>query len=529
MLAKSPRCYTVWAIEEADDVLTTTGISAADRKKYEKVIEKFDRFYDVRTNIIYERARFNRRNQEPGESVEQYITTLHRLAETCGYGDLKDEMLRDRLVVGIRDIAMSEKLQFESNLTLDKAMKMIRQKEAVKDQQGKLLGDGSKANPIVVDELNRQQRLPRKPPRNASGKDKKAKGGVKPDGKCKRCGGKTHLIRETCPAKTANCHRCNRRGHFSSQCLSKTVATTTSQELPVDTLFLDAVNSKASKSTEWQTTIKIEDKIVSVKMDTGAEVMAISKETFKQLNGARLSKSSRVLQGLTGHPLQTPGQFTGTLQSEGRRCQQQIFVVRGLRTNLLGLPAITSLHLATRLNSVNEPGKEEIQAEYPKLFQGLGTLGEPYSIKVRQDAKLYTLYTPRNIPIPMRTKVKEGLIRMENMGVISKITQPTQWCAGMVVVPKSSGAVRICVDLKMLNQSVLREPHPIPAVDDTLACLTGASIFSKVDANSGFWQIPLSEDTKYYTTFITPYGRYCFNKLPFGVSSAPELFQSRMS
>ena len=65
--------------------------------------------------------------------MEQYITTLHRLAETCGYGDLKDEMLRDRLVVGIRDIAMSEKLQFESNLTLDKAMKMIRQKEAVKD------------------------------------------------------------------------------------------------------------------------------------------------------------------------------------------------------------------------------------------------------------------------------------------------------------------------------------------------------------------------------------------------------------
>ena len=99
----------------------------------------------------------------------------------------------------------------------------------------------------------------------------------------------------------------------------------------------------------------------------------------------------------------------------------------------------------------------------------------------------------------------------------------------MVVVPKSSGAVRICVDLKPLNQSVLRQTHPIPKVDDTLAQLAGATIYSKLDANSGFWQIPLAEESRKLTTFLTPFGRYCFNKLPFGISSAPELFQQRMS
>lgn len=86
-----------------------------------------------------------------------------------------------------------------------------------------------------------------------------------------------------------------------------------------------------------------------------------------------------------------------------------------------------------------------------------------------------------------------------------------------------------CVDLKPLNQSVLREPHPIPKVDDTLALLSGAVHFSKLDANSGFWQIPLSESSRPLTTFIAPFGRYKFNKLPFGVSCAPELFQHRMS
>ena len=75
---------------------------------------------------------------------------------------------------------------------------------------------------------------------------------------------------------------------------------------------------------------------------------------------------------------------------------------------------------------------------------------------------------------------------MESMGVISKVDEPTPWCAGMVVVPKKSGDVRICVDLKPLNESVLREVHPLPKVDETLAQLSGARVFSKLDANSGF-------------------------------------------
>ena len=88
----------------------------------------------------------------------------------------------------------------------------------------------------------------------------------------------------------------------------------------------------------------------------------------------------------------------------------------------------------------------------------------------------------------------------------------------MVVVPKkSSNAVRICVDLKPLNESVLRENFSLSTVDESLAQLAGAAMFSKLDANCGFWQIPLSSSCRLLTTFITPFGRYCFNKLPFGI------------
>ena len=93
--------------------------------------------------------------------------------------------------------------------------------------------------------------------------------------------------------------------------------------------------------------------------------------------------------------------------------------------------------------------------------------------------------------IPLRKKVKEELSRMKSLGVISKVDVPTSWCAGMVVVPKQNGTVRICVDLKPLNTAVLRETHPLPKVDDTLAQLSGAKMFSKLDANSGFGRSPL--------------------------------------
>ena len=97
------------------------------------------------------------------------------------------------------------------------------------------------------------------------------------------------------------------------------------------------------------------------------------------------------------------------------------------------------------------------------------------------------------------------------------------------MVPKRSGSVRLCVDLKTLNESVLREVHPIPGVDETLAKLSGAAVFTKLDANSGYWQIPLVEKSCQLTTFITSFSRFCFSKLSFGISSAPELFQKRIN
>lgn len=509
--------------EEADDVLTSTNITDESRKKYSEVMAKFDTFFNVRRNVIFERARFNRRNQGQNESAEQYITALYSLVETCEYGDLRDEMLRDRIVVGIRDTALSERLQLDSELTLEKAKKAVRQKEAVKAQHLQLRGEGTKKDPIVLDEVKGRtpplKKRAARPFQKTGGSHQTA---TKPQ--CQRCGRDKHAP-EKCPARNATCHKCNRKGHFSAQCFSKTAAASTN-ELSLDSAFLGTVSSE--QEAVWTSTLLLGTKEIPFKLDTGAEVTAISEETYRMLGAKTLEKASKALYGPTCQSLKVLGQFTGLLKHQDHSSSQTIFVVRGLKTNLLGLPAITSLRLLQRINATHAD-EMDIRERFSKVFKGLGTLGEEYQIQLREGAKPYALYTPRNVPIPLRGKVQEELDRMESAGVISRVDQPTPWCAGMVTVPKKSGAVRICVDLKPLNESVLREVHPMPKVDETLAQLAGARVFSKLDANSGFWQIPLAEESRLLTTFVTPYGRYCFNKLPFGISSAPELFQKRMS
>ena len=173
--------------------------------------------------------------------------------------------------------------------------------------------------------------------------------------------------------------------------------------------------------------------------------------------------------------------------------------------------------------------EKDLRRQFPKLFSGLGKLQGEYRIELRSDAKPFALTTPRRVAIPMLPKVRAELERMERLGVVRRVQEPTDWCSGMVVVPKPGGKVRICVDLTRLNESVCRERHPLPAVEQTLAQLAGARVFTKLDANSGFWQIPLAEESAFLTTFITPFGRFCFNRLPFGITSAPEHFQRRMA
>lgn len=128
--------------ERADDILHTFNLSVENKKKYDPVIEKFNAYFVKKRNTIFERAKFNQRIQESGKSVDSFITDLYSLVEHCSYGILQDEMVRDRIVVGLQNAKLSEKLQLDPALTLEKAVNEARQSEAVKKQQAVVRGSG---------------------------------------------------------------------------------------------------------------------------------------------------------------------------------------------------------------------------------------------------------------------------------------------------------------------------------------------------------------------------------------------------
>ena len=120
---------------EAEHVFKSfTFTDAADADKYAPVLAKFDAHFIPKRNVIFERAKFHSRAQHAGESVEAFIRQLYELAENCDFGALKDDHLRDRLVIGIRDKQLSQKLQMKDDLTLRSAVEMARHYELIKGQ-----------------------------------------------------------------------------------------------------------------------------------------------------------------------------------------------------------------------------------------------------------------------------------------------------------------------------------------------------------------------------------------------------------
>lgn len=172
--------------------------------------------------------------------------------------------------------------------------------------------------------------------------------------------------------------------------------------------------------------------------------------------------------------------------------------------------------------------KETAMEEYGHLFKGLGSLGGETTIHLKEDATP-VVHTARRIPHAIKDRLKEELDKMEESKVIVRVTKPTDWVNSLVVVEKPNGKLRICLDPRDLNAAIKRPHHYVmPTLDDALAKMTGSKYFSKLDAKSGYWQIKLSDQSSYLTNSNTPFGRYRFLRLPFGVISAQDEFQRKV-
>ena len=544
-----------------------------DKMKLKVVMKKFEDYCIPKRNVTYERYKFFNHTQQTHETIDQYCTELRERAKSCEFGELTDSLIQDRIICGMRDNSVRERLLRQEDLTLDKTLKLCRAAETTREQAKQLSSEGD----ISVDamgaqrkEFPGQRKFPGhksmqnykqqnyrqtqtqstqgsstntsvRPKQRQGHRQSQGQGHVQGQGQsqntqyfknpCSRCG--NFHGKNGCPAQGQVCRKCGRSNHFAKCCrtqMKKGVNELTENEVDhqeeyrIDAIHIvDAINAQ-KQNDEWRSNIEVNKTKVNFKLDSGSKASTIPESVYTKLNPKPvLHKVDTKLVGYGGSPVPCLGRCYTQVKNKGKEYNMSFYVVKGNRQPLMGLSDCVRLGLVKRVNAVERDAKQNIADEYPDVFKGLGCLPGKHHIEVKENAQPVK-NACRKVPFPIRDKLKAQLDKMENDRVIESVDEPTEWVSSLVVVMKKNGQLRVCLDPRNLNKVIKREHYKLPSRDEITAEFANAKYFSKLDASSGFWQIELDEESSRLCTFITPFGRYKFLRLPFGICSAPEVF-----
>ena len=185
---------------------------------------------------------------------------------------------------------------------------------------------------------------------------------------------------------------------------------------------------------------------------------------------------------------------------------------------LIGIKSCHDLNIFT-INTVESDHKNTanfILKQYDDIFKGLCKAGGEYTIELSDDAKP-NIHPPRKVPLTILPKLKEALDRLEMAGVVSKLDHPTEWVNSLVIVEKKDGSLRLCLDPKDLNEHTLKDFKTIPSPEEISCKLYNKEYFTVIDMRDCYWHIVLDSKSSELCTFNTPFGRYKFNRLLFGI------------
>ena len=273
---------------------------------------------------------------------------------------------------------------------------------------------------------------------------------------------------------------------------------------------------------------------VDFKIDTGSSVNILPQSIYKSLNIKHpLEAPSHKLTSYTGNMLPVIGMIKLASYHKSKVIQTMFYVVEGNAPPLISLQSSVDLGLVQLTYAVESSfncappciDKQLINKEYGDLFKGIGVLPGEVKLYLKDDA-VPVVNPPRRVPEALKSKLKAELDTMESDHIIAKVTEPTDWVNSLVVVEKpKTGKLRICLDPKALNEAIRRPHYPMFTLDDVTSKLTNATCFSILDITHAYWSVKLDEASSYLTTFSTPFGRYRYLRLPFGISASSDLFQ----
>ena len=525
-------------------------------KSYEDLTKVLTGHFSPKKNIIRERFIFNRRDQGPDESINQYLAVLKQLASTCEYKDHLEDQLRDRLVCGIRSEGIQKRLLAEDKITLAKAVEICLSMESASIASSELNKCAyAKSTKTSVDTV--RQVPPGRQWQKASYQY------------CKRCGGPHD--QEICRFKDAVCRQCGEKGHIQRKCLNKYKGNyhyqkpskpddKKTKKKPFgkpkrykahevhaeqhecessddsDVLCHLQDKKKSTRSEPIMVVVRLQGKKVQMEVDTGSAVSILPYRLYvEHFQNLELNKSETVFQSYFGENKQSKGRTKVKVQYGNQMYELDIHVVETEGPALFGREWLRVIPLEwqkiMKIGQLPNEGntKEKLKnllQKYDDLFKDeLGLLKNikgTFTIQADSKPKLLKCRTE---PYALKPRIHNELKKLVDQGVISPVST-SDWATPLVPVVKPDGSVRLCGDFRMTLNPVLEDVnYPLPRIEDTFANLAGGNKFSKIDLASAYLQMELDDNSKKYTTITTSQGLFQYNRLPFGVKTAPALWQ----
>lgn len=544
--------------KDALKVYNTMDVSKKNDAKINEIFTELEKYCSPKRNLAMEHFKFFKCTQREGESFNEYYTSLKSLIETCEFGNAEKSLLRTQIILGLYNKDLQEKL-LRDDPTLDKTVECCQSAELAEKARKQL-----EKLPIEVNQINKISGRNEHSTSYGNGSknnDRRydpsssnmvwGRGYQKDDGpsasnrnnefKCLKCS--RHHRFAQCPAFGKVCGSCGGKNHFASNCRNpvsknsngrnqencRQLMYTINHESSIDDEFQVSLNKVDSLQKEWLKVIKVNGTNVKLKLDTGAHTNVINLQIYESLKSRpKLETTTIKLESYGGHEICPVGTCMLTCETKYQTLPTKFVVVRERQCQpILGLEACIGLKLIKRIDAVNLPlGKEEFIKENREHFSGIGCFPDKYKITLRPDSHPKA-YPSRRVPLGLMGRFKDALDKLIKNDIIEPVNDNSlsEWVSNIVIVEKPDKSLRICLDPQNLNKYILRNYFHIPTLDELRPKLAHKRYYTVLDLKNGFYHIQLDEESSKLCTFSTPFGLFSFKRLPFGISSAPEIFQ----
>ncbi|XP_065073800.1 uncharacterized protein K02A2.6-like, partial [Ochlerotatus camptorhynchus] len=452
---------------------------------------------------------------------------LDQIVEKCASVKLRQKMLK-------KDMTLEEVEAIGTSM--EESEKKLKDFEDVKVAEDVNRVSGKKMVNEPDRDLNARQKWIKRDNTQAYRSNQRNWNGKRSEPVCFACGRRGHVMGAAyCPAKQAACLNCKRIGHFARQCRKRPNRDPRSEPAAKRVRVVQDTGSEDNKESDYMFyamgnntfTFSVGGVEIPMVIDSGAAANIINQLTWMDMKRKGVvvrNMATEIDRALTCYgseePMEITGCFTATIAGGGHETEAQFYVAKRGQQCLLGDETAKSLYVLKIGFDVGRVS-EEATIEFPKIKDVVVEI--PVDRNVQPVRQAY-----RRVPYALEDKVEEKLDMLLTQGIIERVHEPSPWVSPLVPVLKDSGDVRLCIDMRRANKAVLREAHPLPLVDELLGSVDGATVFSKIDIKEAYHQMEISKESRPITTFITKTGLYRYERLMFGVSCAPEIFQKTM-